>query len=173
MQAFARCGVAALASAILCVLPAFAGQGCPAVTGSIANENAAAVSWIAYSNGLPRPTVFLSQSSIPAREVAAAKIGGAVVFLKTATTVQLTRQQAATLAGSAPQGIHARTPYLLRGVGAAWYTGAINVTESRNADVWVEFGALSHCDIPMKRRPVVAWLDRSPPHVYVTFSVAE
>ena len=63
------------------------------------------------------------------------------------------------------------TPYLLRAVGDANETFPLEPSLRPDGTVWVGGGATGKRPVPMQRRPFVAWLNRMPEKVYVTFYV--
>jgi hypothetical protein len=101
-------------------------------------------------------------------------------LVRGATYVHLTEKQAGDLLGQAARPkIEAKAPYrstepyLMRGVGDGRerFPLELSVDSKGNGDVWVGGGANSTCAVPMERRAVVAWLEKPPSNVYVTFVV--
>ena len=108
------------------------------------------------------------------RDVKSSKTLDAESLLRDSVAVQLTSEQAADLAAtSMPPTPTLGTPYLLRGVGAASRKFPKELHIRANGDVWVGGGANSRCPVPMQRQAVVAWLEKPPREVYVTFVVAK
>lgn len=68
---------------------------------------------------------------------------------------------------------HLPEPYLIRGVGDGRekFPLEVFVDSKGDGDVWVGGGANSPCNVPMERRAVVAWLQKPPKGVYVSFVV--
>ena len=79
--------------------------------------------------------------------------------------------QAQELVGESNLPEEKETPYLLRAVGDANETFPLEPSLRPDGTVWVGGGANSKCPVPMQRRPFVAWLNRMPEKVYVTFYV--
>jgi hypothetical protein len=106
------------------------------------------------------------------KEVTEAKEAEAEIQLQSTGFVQLTSQQAQNLIGGSnfPEGDG--LPYLLRAAGDARHKFPLEPSVRSNGDVWIGGGANSKCSVEMKRRPVVAWLNRAPREVYVTFFVS-
>jgi hypothetical protein len=106
--------------------------------------------------------------------VVASKISDAESALARVASVPLTDSQALEFTGAPrPENVSGK-PYLLRAVEAA--TGRPRVelhARSRNTDLWIGSGAISHCPVPTRKQPVVAWLDQPPHEVFVSFGVAE
>jgi len=101
-------------------------------------------------------------------------------LLHGATYVHLTEKQVDDLLGqTARPKIEERAPYrlpepyLVRGVGDGRekFPLELSVDSEGNGDLWVGGGANNPCDVPMERRAVVAWLEKPPSSVYVTFVV--
>jgi hypothetical protein len=104
------------------------------------------------------------------KSVTTSKSSGAETLLQAKAVLQITASEAQELVGeSIPDG--KQTPYLLRGVGDANETFPLELAVRPDGTVWIGGGANSKCSVPMKRRPVVAWLDRMPEKAYVTFYV--
>ena len=61
------------------------------------------------------------------------------------------------------------TPYLLRAVADARGKLPVGLSVRPNGDVWVGGGANTKCPVPRRRQALVAWLDRAPAEVYITF----
>ena len=101
-------------------------------------------------------------------------------LLHDAMYVHLTEKQVGDLLGqTARPKIEASPPYrlpepyLVRGVGDGRekFPLELSVDSKGNGDVWVGGGANGTCGVPMERRAVVAWLEKPPSNVYVTFVV--
>jgi hypothetical protein len=108
------------------------------------------------------------------RVVPRTKQASAESMLQAVSNVSITDAQARDLTnpiGLAPRV--KRSPYLLRAVGALAGTNGFEVEVNSNGDVWVACGALSHHAVAIERRAIVAWLERPPKEVFVSFSVAE
>jgi hypothetical protein len=96
-------------------------------------------------------------------------------LLEAAAFIALTENQASELAGefSFPAATKAK-PFLIRAVGPNSGTaGVFEIYTRENGDVSVRGVALSDHDVPIERRPLVAWLDQPPHELYVSFSVAK
>jgi hypothetical protein len=103
--------------------------------------------------------------------VAQSKLTTAETELQTKAWASLTSEKARELVGESSASMDGRTPYLLRAVGDAGGKWPLEVYIRPNGEVWTGGGANSDCAVPMKRRAVVAWLQRPPSQVYVTFVV--
>ena len=95
--------------------------------------------------------------------------------------VRITTEQARELSDASefPQSARGE-PYLVRALGDGRPDQVKLRTFRRfavflrpNGDIWVSSGALSRCRVPMRRRAVVAWLEKAPHEAYATFVVAE
>ena len=93
-------------------------------------------------------------------------------LLRTTSCVRLSDDQLAKLE---PARRATGTPYLVRAVSATWRTttGGTEIQISKDGDLWVRGGVLSHRAVPIERRGIVVWLEQPPREVYVTFGVAE
>jgi hypothetical protein len=63
-------------------------------------------------------------------------------------------------------------PYLVRGLYLNEGTGAFSVC-FRDTTLWVAHGSLGSHAVPMKRRPLVVFLEHAPTKVYVSVSITE
>jgi hypothetical protein len=96
-------------------------------------------------------------------------------LLEATPFIALTDKQASELAGefsfsAAPKA----KPYLIRAVGPhAGNAGVFEVYTRGNGDVSVRGVALGDHDVPIERRPIVAWLDQPPHELYVSFSISK
>lgn len=95
----------------------------------------------------------------------------AETLLRSVASLQLTAEQARDFVGESALPTWRGTPFLIRAVTDA--PGAFRVDFSVRPDgtVWANGGANSKCPVGIKRRPLVAWLDKPPGEVYVTFFV--
>src|SRR5207249_981553 len=91
--------------------------------------------------------------------------------LQSTASVQITSDEAHNLTGEAGFDEGARTPYLLRAVSDSRNVFPVELYSRGNGDIWVAGGANSKCPVPMRRSPVVVWLDKAPKKAYVTFHV--
>ncbi|SRR6266496_3677755 len=113
------------------------------------------------------------------KPVVPTKLPAAEAALATTPSVALTEAQALDFTGEGrpPEAVTAR-PYLIRSVVAGRvkkldkFMVDLNA-RSRNTDIWVASGAIGRCPVPMRRQPLVVWLDNPPREVFVTFGVAE
>src|SRR5215470_16841299 len=104
------------------------------------------------------------QAVIPAR------VSAAESALSNTSSVLLTEAQAFDLTGNVrPQVSVTSRPYLLRAVVAAKYKHfpVQAHAHSQNTDIWMGSDAISRCDVPMRRQPMVAWLESAPREVFV------
>lgn len=62
-------------------------------------------------------------------------------------------------------------PWLLRGVGAGYRNFPLEIALRPDGSVWVGGAVNNKCSIPMRREPVVVWLQKTPTQLYVTFYV--
>ena len=65
------------------------------------------------------------------------------------------------------------TLYLLRAVGTVDGKFPLELYVRPDGGVWVGGGANSRCPVPMRRRAVVARLEKAPRELYVTFVVGK
>lgn len=86
--------------------------------------------------------------------------------------ISLTEQQAAALEGPGLK-IEGCRPFLLRGVDSASGNAEMRVYENDAGDILVDGESLSRTTVTVQRQPVVAWLERPPHRVFVTYAVAE
>lgn len=103
------------------------------------------------------------------RDVSDSKLVQAEILLRETNSVQVTWAQAQELIGDAGFPVFKGTPYLLRAVGDAHKRLPLELSVRPNGEVWVGGGANSKCSGPRRRQAVVAWLDKTPAQVYVTF----
>ena len=107
------------------------------------------------------------------------KIPEAEILLRDRGSVHITQEQARELSGDSEFPPTARgEAYLLRAVGDGRSDQVKLSTFQRfavflrpNGDVWVSSGANSRCRVPMRRRAIVAWLQKPPNEAYATFVV--
>jgi hypothetical protein len=105
------------------------------------------------------------------RSVADAKVPQADLLLRDTALLQITWEQAGDLTGQASFPVIKGIPFLLRGVGDARGRFPLELFVRANSEVWVGGGANSKCPVAKLRKPAVAWLDKAPSKVYVTFEV--
>lgn len=104
------------------------------------------------------------------KSVIASRSSRAEDLLRATAVVRITAAEAQELVGeSIPDGKQA--PYLLRGVGDANETFPLELAVRPDGSVWIGGGVNNKCSVPMRRQPIVAWLDKTPEKVYVTFYV--
>lgn len=101
------------------------------------------------------------------------KLASAEALLADKAFVGITEQQVRDLASESPPTNQRGVPYLLRAVGDAGGTFSLEVFVRPNGDVWIGGGANSRCPVAMKRRAIIAWLEKSPNEVYLTFVVGK
>jgi hypothetical protein len=107
-------------------------------------------------------------------EVSELGISKATTLLLDKPFVPLTEQQAGELMRvSSVSQKRAGSFYLLRAVGAAGGKLPLQLFLRGNGEVWVGGEAISRCPVPMRRRPVVIWLETPPSILYVTFLVGK
>ena len=142
---------------------------CPSFDSDTAKRDKAAHEWLRFWTGT-YDWVETSQW----RSVSEAKMSQAELLLRDTSSLALTEGQAIDLSGAAFQAAKLHdTPYLLRGINALPVRFPQEVFFRANGDVWVGGEATSQCPVPMQRQAVIAWLDRAPHDVYVTFSVGK
>jgi hypothetical protein len=84
---------------------------------------------------------------------------------------QLTIEEARDLTGEFIFDESKGKTYLLRAVGDANGIFPVEPSVRPNGDIWTGGGADSKCPFPMRRRPIVAQLEKAPANFYVTFYV--
>ena len=138
---------------------------CKAVTGELKKADEAAGAWLTPSwSGR-----YDWKNFVAWRNVSDSKLPQAEILLRDANSVQVTWPQAQELIGAASFPVFKGTPYLLRAVNDAYKRLPLDLSVRPNGEVWVAGGANSKCPVPRQRQAVVAWLDKAPPQVYVTF----
>ena len=143
-------------------------QGCcKPFDASTKHENDAARAWVTESWKGPYDWQRISRW----KTVAALSVSQAEALLQSTAVVRITELQAQELVGESDLPEEKETPYLLRAVGDANETFPLEPSLRPDGTVWVGGGANSKCPVPMQRRPFVAWLNRMPEKVYVTFYV--
>jgi len=105
------------------------------------------------------------------KSVTGSRSSRAQELLQTRPVVQLTAAEAQELVGEPSLLEEMGAPYLLRAVGDAQGTIPLELSVRPDGTLWVGWGGNSKCPVPMRRRPVVAWLDNPPGKIYVTFNV--
>jgi hypothetical protein len=109
------------------------------------------------------------------RPVLNSKESVAESLLEATPFISLTDKQTFELAGEFSFSAATKAkPYLIRAVGP--HTGNAGVFEihtRENGDVSVRGVALGDLDVPIERRPIVAWLDQPPHELFVSFSIAK
>ena len=107
-------------------------------------------------------------------EIKDSSMAQAETLLREKSFVSLTDSQTAAVVKALPDKISpGRLPFLLRAVGTVDGKFPLELYSRPNGEVWVGGGANSRCPVPMRRRAVVAWLDKPPQEVYVTFVVGK
>ena len=98
----------------------------------------------------------------------------AEVLLRDKSCVELTELAAQELIGDATNKANmGGIPVLLRAVGTVDGKFSLELYVRSSGDVWVGGGANSRCPVPMKRRAVVARLEKMPREVFVSFVVGK
>jgi hypothetical protein len=105
------------------------------------------------------------------RSVAESRMPQAWALLQTNSAVQVTSDEAHDLTGEFIFDETKGKTYLLRAVGDASGTFPVEPSFRLNGEIWIGGGANSKCPVPMRRRPIVAQLEKAPANVYVTFFV--
>jgi len=105
------------------------------------------------------------------RSVSESRLSRARTLLQTNSAVQVTIEEARDLTGEFIFDESKGKTYLLRAVADANGTFPVESSVRPNGDIWTGGGANSKCPVPMRRRPVVAQLEKAPANVYVTFYV--
>jgi hypothetical protein len=103
------------------------------------------------------------------RGVLESRLSRARTLLQSNSVVQVTIEEAWDLTGEFIFDESKGKTYLLRAVGDANGTFPVEPSVRPNGDIWTGGGANSKCPVPMRRRPVVAQLEKGPANVYVTF----
>lgn len=109
------------------------------------------------------------EQSVAWRNIADSKLPQPEFFLQEASPVQVSWAQAQELIGGASFPVFKGTPYLLRAVGDSHNRLPLALSVRPNGEVWVGGGANSKCPVAKRRKAVVAWLDKEPRKVFVTF----
>jgi hypothetical protein len=100
------------------------------------------------------------------RSVPESKMPQAELLLRDAAVVGLTKAQALDLLSESSQASTGLgVPYLLRAVGPIEGRLPLEVLIRHNGDIWVGGEAIGRCRVPIERRAVLAWLDRTPSEV--------
>ena len=140
---------------------------CKSFDSSTKQENEEARTWVTGSwTGKYDWTSIGQWSSVSESRMLQAKM-----LLQMTSSARITPEQARDLTGESGFDDVKGTPYLLRAVVDANGNFPVDPSSRPNGDVWVSGGANSKCTVPMRRRPVVAWLNKAPEKVYVTFYV--
>jgi hypothetical protein len=105
------------------------------------------------------------------REVVPERRALAEAKLAKAKYVLLRDTEAAELTSGFKADRNGEKPYLVRAV--APFHGGKMFVRVRGTQVWVESGVLTHCDVPIERRPLAIWLKTTPAAVFVSFSAAQ
>ncbi len=157
---------------VSCCSSSEAQTNCRPFDDSMREENRAAMKWIHHQNSTNQLPPVKEQVG----EVIELRISDAISLLNLDSFKPISEARALDFTGQhrPPTAPSSRlSPYLVRAVGAFSLSGHIAAFVHQNGDVQTSFGTLSHCDVPMRRRPIVVWLSGPPRHVYVSFSVAE
>lgn len=140
---------------------------CKSFDSSTKQENEAARGWVTGSwDGQYDWTRIVQWKS-----VTESRSSRAQALLQAIAVVQVTAAEAQELVGESSILEGKGTPYLLRGVGDAPGTIPLELAVRPDGTVWVGWGGNSKCPVPMRRRPVVVWLEKTPGKIYVTFNV--
>jgi hypothetical protein len=105
-------------------------------------------------------------------QVTPEKRGAAEAKLASVKSVPLNDTDAAELTARFKPDRKWLRPYLVRAV-APIYGGKMFVRTRSGTQVWVDSGVLSHCDVPIEKRPLVIWLKSAPKAVFISFSEAQ
>lgn len=105
------------------------------------------------------------------RSVSESQLSRARTLLQTNSVVQVTIEEARDFTGEFIFDESKGKTYLLRAVGDANATFPVEPSVRPNGDIWTGGEANSKCPVPMRRRPIVAQLEKVPANVYVTFYV--
>lgn len=141
---------------------------CPSFDSATRQADGAARKWLRGYSGSFDWALITQWKNVPDGNVANAER-----LLEEVAALRLTEREAHDLVGDFMPAEEGRgSPYLLRAVGDARGKFPVEVSVRRNGDVWVGGGANSRCPVAMRRRAVVAWLDKPPAEVYLTFVVA-
>jgi hypothetical protein len=144
---------------------------CPSFDAATAKTNDEARQWVHVTGDFDWPRGLERERW---KRVIPAKMAAAESALLTASSIQLTDAEAVDFTNqSQPRGLKAR-PYLLRAVVPSKNDETSLVIKTRqNADIWIGSLGFGHCPIPVRRQPIIAWLDNQPHEVFVTVNVAE
>ena len=140
---------------------------CKPFDASTKQENNSARAWVTESWKGPYDWKRISRW----KTVAVLSVSQAEALLQSTAVVRITEAQAQEFVGESNLREERETPYLLRAVGDANETFALEPSVRPDGTVWVGGGANSKCPVSMQRRPFVVWLNRMPEKVYVTFYV--
>ncbi|SRR6266852_7125447 len=130
-------------------------------------ENEEAGKWVTSFWTGPYDWQFVGQW----KTVRPGKTSNAISLLRLTPIVKITSELAAEFTGDSAPLREGTAPYLLRGVGDPEGIFPLQLTIRPDGTVWVGGGANSKCPVAMTRRPVVAWLPKTPQQIYVTFSI--
>ena len=129
-------------------------------------EDEAARGWLTESGSGPEGWIVASS----AKSVPQAKSAITATLLRDTAWLQITPAQARELAGFPFQGrVGNFNPYLFRAVGDGSDGSTFQLYFRLNGEVWTKGESYGVCPVPMRRRAMVAWLDKIPTNVYVTF----
>ena len=105
------------------------------------------------------------------RSVSESRLSRALTLLQANSVVQVTIEEARDVTGEFIFDESKGKTYLLRAVVDANGTFPVEPSVRPNGDIWTGGGANSKCLVPMRRRPIVAQLEKAPANVYVTLYV--
>lgn len=105
------------------------------------------------------------------RNVMESRLSRARTLLQTNAVVEVTSEEAHDLTGEFVFDDSKGRTYLLRAVGDGNDIFPVEPSIRPNGDIWIGGGANSKCSVPMRRRGIVAQLEKAPPNLYVTFYV--
>jgi hypothetical protein len=147
---------------------------CPSFDAATAKTNDEAQQWMhLWTGDFDWPRDHLERGRW--QPVIPAKISAAESALFATSSVLLTDTEANDFTGqSSPRSAPRARPYLLRAVVPAKHD-EINfiISIRQNTDIWIGSVGFGHCPIPMRRQPIVAWLDNQPHEVFITLNVTE
>src|ERR1700730_8826258 len=141
---------------VICIVFFMASGCCKSFNQTMKEENAEASTWITGSWAGQYDWIEIAKW----RSVTEPRMQLARMRLQSTASVQITSAEAHDLTGETGFDEGARTPYLLRVVSDGRNVFPVELYFRENGDIWVAGGANSKCTVPMRRRPVVAWLGK-------------
>jgi hypothetical protein len=152
---------------LVTILPFMVSGCCKPFDSSTKQENEAARGWVTGSwEGQYDWTRIARWKSVTGSNSSRAQ-----ALLQARAVVQVTSAEAQELVGESSLPDEMAAPYLLRAVGDSQGTIPLELSVRPDGTLWVGWGGNSKCPVPMRRRPVVAWLDKTPGKIYVTFNI--